>query len=236
MKKSDNLRVARAWLVHFYTALGVPVALLATVSIVNENAFSAALWIALAMVIDGTDGTFARKWEVKKYTPNFDGRKLDDITDFLTYTFVPVFFMYQFELPGGYWQFVLFAVLVASAYGFCNIAAKTGDGFFTGFPSYWNAVAIYLFWLNLADWQSGLILLVLAALTFAPIKFMSFNETRQFRVIDRAFFALWVVIFVLLFREFDDPRPSLLYGSLFYPAFYFLASFYLHWRTGGKSA
>jgi phosphatidylcholine synthase len=32
----------------------------------------------------------------------------------------------------------------ASAYGFCQLDAKTGDHFFLGFPSYWNILAFYL--------------------------------------------------------------------------------------------
>ena len=30
-------------------------------------------------------------------------------------------------------------------YGFCRTDAKTADHFFTGFPSYWNIVAFYLY-------------------------------------------------------------------------------------------
>ena len=35
-------------------------------------------------------------------------------------------------------------MLLSSAYGFCATDAKTDDYFFTGFPSYWNIVALYL--------------------------------------------------------------------------------------------
>ena len=190
MKKATSRHILKAWLVHAYTALGVPLAMLATIAVAAGDIYKAAVWIAIAMFIDGTDGNFARRWNVKKFTPRFDGRKLDDITDFLTYTFVPVFFLYQEGIPGGIWQYALLLVLVASAYGFSNDAAKTNDGFFTGFPSYWNAVAIYLYWLQLSDWQAGIILLLLAGLTFAPIKFMSFNQTPYLRTLDRSLFAL----------------------------------------------
>ena len=36
-------------------------------------------------------------------------------------------------------------VLLSSAYGFGSTDAKTSDHFFTGFPSYWNIVALYLY-------------------------------------------------------------------------------------------
>ncbi|MEZ4766588.1 MAG: hypothetical protein R3C26_26375 [Calditrichia bacterium] len=159
-------------------------------------------------VNDGTDGTFARKWEVKKYfTPNFDGRKLDDITDFLTYTFVPCFLWHQFELPGGYWRFALFAILVGPRHTVSATLPRkptmaSRDSHRIGTRSYLFVLA------GFSGLAKRLILLVLAALTFAPTEFMSFNETRQFRVIDRAFFRAVGGYFVLLFREFDDPRPS----------------------------
>ena len=40
---------------------------------------------------------------------------------------------------------VLLLPLLASAYGFCQTSAKTDDGYFLGFPSYWNLVAFYLY-------------------------------------------------------------------------------------------
>ena len=35
-------------------------------------------------------------------------------------------------------------MLLSSAYGFSQEAAKTSDHYFTGFPSYWNIVVFYL--------------------------------------------------------------------------------------------
>ena len=47
--------------------------------------------------------------------------------------------------PGGWLLFPL----LASAYGFCRDQAKTDDGYFLGFPSYWNIVAFYCYFLAL---------------------------------------------------------------------------------------
>ncbi len=231
MTNYDFFYTTRAWFVHLFTAVGLIFALLAAVAIADGEAFIAAVWIAAAMFIDGADGSMARAWQVKKWTPAFDGRKLDDITDYLTYTFVPVFFLDHFELISGGWRWTLFAALIASAYGFCNVRAKTDDGFFTGFPSYWNGVALYLFWLNLPPRLAGSIVLLLAALSFVPLKFISFNQTRQLRRLDRFLFAIWLLVLVALFINFDQPDQGLLYVSLFYPVFYFVASAYLHWHT-----
>ena len=39
--------------------------------------------------------------------------------------------------------------LLASAYQFCRVDAKTDDHLFLGFPSYWNIVAFYVVVLDL---------------------------------------------------------------------------------------
>jgi phosphatidylcholine synthase len=75
-------------------------------------------------------------------------------------------------LKGG-WSDLL-VPLVASAYGFCRVEAKTDDHYFLGFPSYWNVVAFYLYLLKLpASWALALVLvLVLGSLAF-PVYYMA---------------------------------------------------------------
>ena len=227
---TDKWAVARATLVHIYTATGVIFALLVCVAISNQNALAAVLLTAAAMLVDGTDGILARKFEVKRWTPSFDGRKLDDIIDFLNYTFLPVFFMWNFSVLDGKWAIALLAILPASLYGFCQETAKTGDGYFTGFPSYWNAVALYLYLLNWPYWAAAAVILALTALTFLPSRYISMNQTMALRRLNRLLFAGWVVSLLALFYHFDAPPRWLVYVSLFYPVFYLGASFYLHKR------
>src|SRR5262245_61320511 len=91
--KPAPLTVFLAWCVHLYTGLGLVVAAAIAVLLVRggPGAFRwSFILMAVATFIDGTDGTLARKIRIKEVIPNFDGRKLDDITDFLTYTFLPL--------------------------------------------------------------------------------------------------------------------------------------------------
>ncbi|MBM4236802.1 MAG: CDP-alcohol phosphatidyltransferase family protein, partial [Firmicutes bacterium] len=37
------------------------------------------IWLALAALIDATDGTLARRFDVKSWVPQFDGCLLDNI-------------------------------------------------------------------------------------------------------------------------------------------------------------
>src|SRR5207249_737286 len=103
----------------------------------------------VATLIDATDGTLARRVRIKEVLPGFDGRKLDDLVDFLTYTTLPLLLIWRAQLlPAGQDAWLL-CPLLASAYGFCQVAAKTADGYFLGFPSLWNVVAFYLYVLHL---------------------------------------------------------------------------------------
>ena len=223
-------------MVHLYTALGLICALLAANAIAARVPFQAVLWAALAMLIDGTDGNFARRWQVKQWVPQFDGRKLDDIIDFLNYTFLPVFFAYQFEIVQGSWTAVLFPVLLVSAYGFCSDSAKTADGFFTGFPSYWNGVVLYLYWLKWPAWLAGTLILLLVILTLVPTRYISLNQTVPFKKLTIALLLVWAAALLwIILSDFSHPDPRLLYASLFFPAYYFLASLHLHFTTRDSS-
>ncbi|RYZ26797.1 MAG: CDP-diacylglycerol O-phosphatidyltransferase, partial [Propionibacteriaceae bacterium] len=79
-----GLRVA-GWALHLYTASGAVLALLAVVAAI-EGEVQRALWVLLAaLVVDGTDGMLARRLRVSETIPGFDGARLDDIVDYLTY-------------------------------------------------------------------------------------------------------------------------------------------------------
>lgn len=133
-----------AWLGHVYTGLGLLLAV-GMAACIFQGGAEAFRWAFACMVaaclVDATDGTLARRLRVKERLPNFDGAKLDDLIDFLTFTSLPLALIWRAELVPPQGQVVLLFALVASAYGFCQIPAKTTDGYFIGFPSYWNIVA-----------------------------------------------------------------------------------------------
>src|SRR3954465_10510228 len=86
---SRGLRLAGA-AVHLYTASGSVLALLIVIAAMRGET-TAALWLGLAtLFIDGTDGMLARRMRVKETIPWFDGARLDDIVDYLTYVFAPI--------------------------------------------------------------------------------------------------------------------------------------------------
>src|SRR6266480_3631343 len=193
------LRTALAWGVHFYTALGLVAAAGIAVLIVRGtgDAFRWAFVLMMAAVlVDATDGTLARAVRIKEVLPGFDGRRLDDLIDFINYTCLPLLLLWQAGVlpPGhGYW---LLVPLLASAYGFCQVAAKTGDGFFLGFPSYWNLVAFYLFYFQLPSEGAIGVLVGFALLTFVPARYLYPTMPGRINLVTNCLGAVWAVLLV----------------------------------------
>ncbi|GLY17652.1 phosphatidylcholine synthase [Kineosporia sp. NBRC 101677] len=222
--------------VHVYTASGTVLAFLMVIAAFEGDAIRA-LWISLAaLVIDGTDGMLARRLRVKETIPSFDGARLDDIVDYITYAFVPVVLLWTGGyLPDGTLGGVLAALpLMASAYQFCRVDAKTDDHFFLGFPSYWNVVAFYVIIASLSPATTGIILAVCSALVFVPIKYIYPSRTRAFRRTNLAATAAWLVAYAVLLTQMPDPSMLLIWLSLLYIAYYLVSSVYL--TLTGKTA
>ena len=172
--------VAAAWLVHLFTATGVVIAYLALSAVMREEFREALMWLILGLVIDGVDGSLARWARVKERAPRIDGDTLDLIIDYLTYVFVPAVLIVRAELvPPELAPWLAGLILVSALYDFTRRDLKTADNYFRGFPGLWNLVAFYLF-IGRADPDVGAIVVVaLAALTFAPVHFV-----HPFRVTD----------------------------------------------------
>ena len=71
-------------LVHLFTSLGVVFGFLALVATLNHDIKTAFLWLGVALIVDGVDGSLARKYDVKANMPYIDGAVLDNIIDYFT--------------------------------------------------------------------------------------------------------------------------------------------------------
>lgn len=234
MKIDRRFYVARAWAVHLYTSLGLICSFLGITALLADRWQQFFLWLGVALFIDATDGTLARKFQVKKWTPNFDGRKLDDITDYINYAFLPIFFAYRTGMVGGIWTGVLLFALLAAAYGFCQGAAKTNDGYFTGFPNFWNIVIFYLFLFKTPAAFNAIVILLLALLIWVPVKYISFS-TVPLRGLTMAICLVYGVMLAILTVNMAQPNLLLLWGSLLVPLYYTLASLYLTFQESRRS-
>jgi phosphatidylcholine synthase len=227
---STRLYQLRAWGVHFYTGLGLFTGLFALQAIFAGEVQLAFMWLAAAAIIDSTDGTMARRFDVKRWTPQFDGCLLDNIIDYLNYTFIPVVFAYRFELVPPAAIPVLGLVLIAAAYGFCNKEAKTADGYFTGFPNYWNVMFFYFYLLQFPPAINALIILFFVVMVFIPIRYIS-ASTKPLRHLTIAIMTVLWIVFIIIGINIHNVDMRLVVGSLAGAVYYFAASFYLHFKT-----
>src|SRR5262245_21020617 len=243
--RPSRLRTVLAWGVHFYTALGLVAAAGIAVLMVPDNGIVetkgegfrwAFILMLIATLIDATDGTLARAVRIKETIPGFDGRRLDDIVDFLNYTFLPLFLIWRAALLPEGQHFWLLLPLLASAYGFCQVSAKTDDGYFLGFPSYWNLVALYLYLLHvhvvpLPGWLSVGVVVGFALLTFVPARYLYPSQKGRLNLVTNVFGLAWAGLLVWLFVRLpvdgsvaDDPTRWLIGASLLFPLYYLIVS------------
>ena len=214
-----------AWLVHLYTASSAVLAFLATRAIFEYRFRDAFFWLAAALVIDATDGVLARAARVSHRIPWFNGAKLDDIVDYLTYVFVPALFVWRSLLVPDAWTLpVTGAMLLSSAYGFNREDAKTSDHFFTGFPSYWNIVVFYLFVMRLAPRINAMVLLGLAVLVFVPIRYLYPSRTPKWRGVTLALGIVWGIVMLAMLWQLPVVSRVLLWTSFVFPLYYGILS------------
>ncbi|MBM7060010.1 phosphatidylcholine/phosphatidylserine synthase [Pseudomonas sp. UL073] len=213
---------AKAWSVHAVTASGVILALLALLAVVDNRPGDCLLWLGAALLVDGLDGTLARKFEVKEVLPYFDGTVLDLVIDYLTYVFIPAIFVYRFvPLPDYCALPAVGLILLSSLFCFCNVHMKSHDYYFVGFPAAWNVVAVYLYLLDFSPWTTLLGIVVLAALTLTRMKFLHPFRVRQFMPLNIAVTGLWMVCCAWLILIFPA-RPPLLLALWLITSAYFL--------------
>jgi phosphatidylcholine synthase len=227
-----------AWCVHAYTALGLIIAAIIAVLVVRgtESDFRLAfLLMGLAVVIDATDGWLARRMRVAEVLPSFDGRRLDDIVDFLIFTALPLFLLWRSDLLPPALDWILLVPLLASAYGFAQTHAKTKDGFFLGFPSYWNIVAFYIYFLPLPTAVIIAILLFFSLLTFVPSKYIYPTQPGTLSVPTNVFGAVWGVLAVAILLDLVQAR-AWIWISLAFPFYYFIASWIITVRDWLRGA
>ena len=179
----------KALLVHLFTASGAVFAMLAMLAASEGNWSLMFLWLIVAFAVDGIDGPLARKYDVKRNAPRFDGMLLDLIIDYLTYVFIPAFALFKSGLlPGWTGWAAIIIITFASAVYFCDTDMKTKDNSFSGFPGCWNMLVIVLF----AFWISLSLVTALAVSMFLPLKFIHPIRTKRWRFISLPIALLWV--------------------------------------------
>jgi phosphatidylcholine synthase len=174
------------------TASGVVAGFFALLAANGARWEAAFAWLAVAAVIDGVDGPLARHFQVKTRLPRFSGERLDLVIDYFTYVVVPALMIFGGgQMSKGWALIAAVIVLTTSLFHFGDIGSKTEDGFFVGFPAIWNVVAFYLFVFPLSPGAAFMLVALLGALTFVPLKWVHPVRVERWRPLTIAVLALW---------------------------------------------
>ena len=221
----------RAWRVHAYTGSGALLAFVAAWGVIHGRDRLALAALFAATIVDATDGVLARRARVKEVLPAIDGGRIDDIVDYLTFVFVPLLLL---EAAGGLYAVALFpvagVVLLSSLYGFVAPDAKTDDHFFTGFPSYWNIVVLYLLLFKVPPAVNAVILLGLSALVFVRIGYVYPSRTATLQRTTLVLGAIWTLLIAAIIWMWPSPPKAVAIASLVFPVYYLVLSLVLHAR------
>ncbi len=227
MTNTTNTQRLKAWGVHLYTAIGGVVGMFALYAAADGDTPLAFVLLVFSMVIDSTDGIMARRARVSEVLPDFDGAMMDNVIDMLTFVWIPVFIMWKEALlPHELWTIV---PILAGLYAYGQVNMKTDDSFFLGFPSYWNVVALYLFWFDLPDVLTIAFVVLPAILTFIPTRYLYPSKNYVFWRLTWGLGVMWfLLVFWLLLQ--DNPSDVLIILSFYYPVYYMVMSFYIEYR------
>ena len=218
------MKVFLSYLIHLFTVSGVLFGFLALLASIQKDLPLAFFFLALALFIDGIDGSLARKVDVKKYTPHISGENLDNIIDYLNYVFVPAFVIYWLDfVPSGTELLSALIILVVSCYTFANNNMKTSDFYFSGFPALWNIVILYFYILNTNPLINFIVICTLAVLTFIPIKFSHPFRVLYLRKITLSVLTIWFFTTVLIFyiEDFESSTNKIVFYLWVLTSIYF---------------
>jgi phosphatidylcholine synthase len=216
------LGYARAFSVHVLTASGAALALGALLAAVRGAFDVMFIWLGIALIVDGVDGTIARRLKAADRLPRWSGEVLDLVVDFVTYVFVPAYAIAaggllppMLAVPAG------MVIAITGAIYFSDRRMKTADHYFRGFPTLWNVAAFYLFVLAPAPWLAALLVALLAVLTFVPFKFVHPFRVARLRMVSIAAVVLWLGLAADALVQALAPGPWVA-GALVAIAVYFV--------------
>ena len=231
--KNVNKNKIAAWAVHGFTASGAVLGFLAIISIFNNDQTSSFLWLGLALLVDGLDGTIARKVGVSDKATNIDGSMLDNLVDYLNYVIIPSLMIYWFQMVPNGWEIIIPAgIFAVSLYTFANINMKTEDYYFNGFPALWNIVVLYYYILNTNQYINLIVIIFLSILTFIPIKFVHPLRVKKLRNITIFCTIIWSATTLKLVTTFPETN---LFNEKIVLTIWIACSFYFAAICGSRS-
>ena len=231
-KDYSFIQKALAWTVHVFTASGLLAGFMAILSINNKDWRSAMIWLFIALVIDGIDGTFARMFKVKEVLPNMDGKTIDFVVDFATYAIIPAYFFYSANLVPDMWNLPLtFLILIVSSVYYGKEGMVSEDMYFIGFPVLWNIVVFYMiFVFQSGEWINVAMIVFFSILHFVPIKYAYPSQASKYRKIKLFVTVISIIAMFIILYLYPERNLTLsiiaIVGALYF-AFLAIINTYL---------
>ncbi len=230
---------AAAYAVHLFTSTGIVAGFAAILAIQEHDFRMASVWLVVALIIDGIDGTFARMANVKKVLPRMDGKTIDYVIDFATYAIIPAYFFYESDLVVESLRFPLSAlILLVSAMYYGREGMVTSDNYFLGFPVLWNmVVVVHLFLLDFSQTGNAVFIVLYAILHFVPIKFVYPSRAPRaqiWTILNTVVFIGALAAAVWIFPERNDYLIWAGYLSIAYYAGAAIYDTFYYREDGGK--
>ena len=197
---------AAAFAVHVFTALGAACALLALIAAVRNAWPQMLVWLGIALLIDGIDGTFARRLRVEQVLPRWSGDVLDLVVDILNYVFVPAYAVVASgRVPAAMAIPLGVVIVVTGSLYFADRLMKTSDYYFRGFPAIWNVAVFYLFVLEPGPISATVSIIALAALTFVPFHVLHPMRITHLREVTLVALIAWGLLALYAIATNLDP-------------------------------
>ena len=183
----------KALSVHLLTASGAVLSMLAMLEAVKGEWSMMFLWLVAALIVDGIDGPLARKYDVQKNWPTYDGVLMDLIVDYLTYVFIPAFALFKSGLLPGWTGWIAIIIIVfGSVVYFADTRMKTKDKSFAGFPACWNMVVLVMFATQPSQAVILLTVVLLTVTMFTNLKFVHPVRTTRWYEVSLTICILWI--------------------------------------------
>jgi len=211
--------------VNIATAIGGGLSLVAVLYAFNDHPRTAWMLMGMGLIIDSLDGLVVRGLGLGDAVDRYDGARLDEYADLMTYVVGPVGFAWAVGmLPFDMWGIATGAAVCAvSCLQFSRVDNKT-DRAFWGFPSFWNVIYFYGWALEAGATVMIGVSLVLSLAVFAPIPFVYPSKfERPFLIGAVVLMHAWlgILLATLIFPELHD---GWVWASMIFPGLYVLVS------------
>ena len=199
-----------AFAVHLLTASGAALALAAALGAARGEWQFVFICLGIALFVDTIDGPLARRLDITKRVPWFDGAALDFVVDYSSYVFVPALVLASSPLLSSPFDLIAGVVVaVVGALYFADLRMKTEGNAFRGFPAVWNGLIFVLMVFAPPEWVTLLVIAACAVGTFAPIEFVHPVRVVTLRPLTLAMTAAWSVFAAIALLENFEPGPAI---------------------------